>query len=111
MHAHDDHVLDTELLEQVMNLLTVVADRVLLRDAVAVRCKSSDKAKFGALAAKVKAGTKGGIVLMADSAKFGQRGFVTVLPLSALTHLVTDAEMDQQATISIQDMGVEVVRV
>ncbi len=50
-------------------------------------------------------------VLMADSDKFGQRGFVTVLPLSALTHLITDTEMDQQATISIQDMGVEVVRV
>ncbi len=36
-------------------------------DAVAVKCNSGDKDKFGKLAERVKAETKGGIILIADS--------------------------------------------
>jgi DeoR family galactitol utilization operon repressor len=50
-------------------------------------------------------------VLCADSAKYGKRGFVSVLPLSGIRRLVTDTGLEDRQAAAIEGLGVEVVRV
>ena len=50
-------------------------------------------------------------VLTAGSDKYGQRGFVTVLPLSGIDRLVTDDGLSDRQAARIEALGVEVVRV
>jgi len=48
-------------------------------------------------------------VLAADSEKYAQRGFVSVLPLSAVNRLVTDDGLSERVVSRIEALGVEVV--
>ncbi len=50
-------------------------------------------------------------VLVADSSKLGKRGFVSVLPVSAIDKLITDAEMPEAAKLQLQEANVEVLTV
>ncbi len=47
-------------------------------------------------------------VVLADSSKFGRRGFVHVLPLEAVDILICDAGLSPEAAGRISDRGVEV---
>jgi DeoR/GlpR family transcriptional regulator of sugar metabolism len=50
-------------------------------------------------------------VLTADSSKHGQRGFVAVLPLTAVSRLITDAGLPAQVCRDLESAGLEVLRV
>ncbi len=50
-------------------------------------------------------------VLVVDSSKFGNKGFVKILPLEDIDILITDTGLDDEITRSIEDAGVEVHRV
>ena len=50
-------------------------------------------------------------VLVADSSKHGKRGFVHVLPLSAIDTLITDDGMDQTPSREIDEAGIRVLKV
>jgi DeoR/GlpR family transcriptional regulator of sugar metabolism len=47
-------------------------------------------------------------VLVADSSKFGRRGFVQVLPLDRVDVVLSDTELSQDARERISELGVEV---
>jgi DeoR family transcriptional regulator, galactitol utilization operon repressor len=47
-------------------------------------------------------------VVVADSSKYGKRGFVTVLPLTAATRIITDSALPQSALAELQEAGVAV---
>ena len=51
------------------------------------------------------------VVMVADSSKWGHRGFVAVLPLDGITHIVTDRDLPQQACEALTDCGLDVQRV
>jgi DeoR family galactitol utilization operon repressor len=48
-------------------------------------------------------------VLVADSSKFGNHGFVKILPLSDINIMITDDGLDAQVVARIRDMGVQVI--
>ncbi len=50
-------------------------------------------------------------VLVVDSSKFGNKGFVKILPLEDIDILITDTGLDEETAKSIEDAGVEVHRV
>jgi len=50
-------------------------------------------------------------VLTADASKYGQRGFVAVLPLTAVSRLVTDVGLPVQVCRDLEGAGLEVLRV
>jgi DeoR family galactitol utilization operon repressor len=47
-------------------------------------------------------------VLVADSSKFGRRGFVQVLPLDRVDVVLSDTELSEEARERITELGVEV---
>ncbi|TVQ37720.1 MAG: DeoR/GlpR transcriptional regulator [Spirochaetaceae bacterium] len=51
------------------------------------------------------------VVMVADSSKWGHRGFVAVLPLSGVTHIISDVGLPQQAYDELTGYGLEVQRV
>ena len=51
------------------------------------------------------------VVMVADSSKWGHRGFVAVLPLSGVTHIISDVGLPQQAYDELTGCGLEVQRV
>jgi acetyl-CoA decarbonylase/synthase complex subunit gamma len=69
-------------------------------DAVAVRCKSGDKAKFTGLVDKVKAATKGGIILMADKADLLAAGAAACKDRRPLLYAATKDNADDLAKIA-----------
>lgn len=42
---------------------------------------------------------------MADSSKYGQAGFVSVLPLAELTGMISDTRLDQQSVAALRETG------
>jgi DeoR family galactitol utilization operon repressor len=50
-------------------------------------------------------------VLVADASKHGQQGFVAVLPLTAVTRLVTDTGLTAETCRELEAAGLEVIRV
>ncbi|MGM0432689.1 MAG: DeoR/GlpR family DNA-binding transcription regulator [Spirochaetota bacterium] len=50
-------------------------------------------------------------ILVADSSKYGARGFVKILPLQAFDTIITDTALSDEATSEITDLGIEVLRV
>lgn len=48
--------------------------------------------------------------LVADSSKFGKAGFVTVLPLTAVHGIISDAGLSDEAVASLRELGLEVLR-
>jgi DeoR/GlpR family transcriptional regulator of sugar metabolism len=50
-------------------------------------------------------------VLVADSSKFGNRGFVKILPLEQIDMLITDTGLDMDIVREIEALGVKVTRV
>ena len=50
-------------------------------------------------------------VLLADSSKWKKRGFVRVLPLSAVTRIITDSGLPDDAAQEIEERGIAVHRV
>jgi acetyl-CoA decarbonylase/synthase complex subunit gamma len=82
---------------------TLSYDRVGLTlegDAVAVRSKTGDKAEFGALAEKVKAETKGGIILMADSPEVMAAGIEACKDRRPLLYAATKDNADDMAKLA-----------
>jgi DeoR family galactitol utilization operon repressor len=49
-------------------------------------------------------------VLVADSSKFGKRGFVHVLALSSLNTIITDSQLEDSALTELESTGVEIIR-
>jgi DeoR family galactitol utilization operon repressor len=47
-------------------------------------------------------------VLVADSSKYGKTGFVSVLPLSAVDFIITDAKLDQAARERLESKSISV---
>ena len=50
-------------------------------------------------------------VLVADSSKHGRIGFSSVLPLSAMDMILTDKDLDEQATTELREAGISVTKV
>jgi DeoR/GlpR family transcriptional regulator of sugar metabolism len=50
-------------------------------------------------------------ILVADSSKYGARGFVKILPLEIFDLVITDTELSPEAAAEIAGLGVEVRRV
>lgn len=48
-------------------------------------------------------------VLLADSSKFGNKGFVKILPLEAIDIIITDTGLDKDIVKRIEELGVTVV--
>ena len=63
-------------------------------DAICVRCKTGDKAKFAALAKKVKDETQAAIVLMADTAEIMAAGVEVVKDRKPLLYAATPDNAD-----------------
>lgn len=50
-------------------------------------------------------------VLVVDSSKFGNKGFVKILPLAEIDILITDTDLDDEKASRIEELGVTVKRV
>lgn len=50
-------------------------------------------------------------VLVADSSKYGRKGFVHVLPVTEIDTLITDTDLPEKAKLELQKSGVEVLMV
>ncbi len=50
-------------------------------------------------------------VLVADASKYGQKGFVAVLPLTAVARLITDTGLSPDTCRELEAAGLEVIRV
>ena len=50
-------------------------------------------------------------ILMADSTKYGQAGFVRILPLTSIDMIITDTGMDRLIVDEIREAGIEVLQV
>jgi DeoR/GlpR family transcriptional regulator of sugar metabolism len=50
------------------------------------------------------------VVALADHDKLGTAMAIVVAPLSAVTHLVTDAEVDERALAPYRELGIEILR-
>ncbi len=50
-------------------------------------------------------------ILVADSSKYGKRGFVKVLPLTAVEKVITDKKLAGEAFQELKQMGLEVILV
>ncbi len=50
------------------------------------------------------------VVALADHDKLGTAMPMVVAPLAAVTHLITDAEVDEEALAPYRALGIEVVR-
>jgi DeoR family galactitol utilization operon repressor len=50
-------------------------------------------------------------VLVADASKYGRKGFVAVLPLTAVSRLITDAGLPAETCRELEAAGLEVLRV
>ena len=50
-------------------------------------------------------------ILMADSSKYNQAGFVKILPLDSVDMIITDTEMKKSIVQEIQEAGIEVLQV
>lgn len=50
-------------------------------------------------------------VLVVDSSKFGNKGFVKILPLEDIDILITDTGLDETDAALIEEVGVKVIRV
>jgi DeoR family fructose operon transcriptional repressor len=49
------------------------------------------------------------VILLADHTKFNQRSLVRVAPLSALSTIVSDAELDLETQTAIRDQGIDLI--
>lgn len=47
-------------------------------------------------------------VLLADSSKFGKRGFGKICNLDAIQHIITDANVNQEIVSELEDLGIKV---
>jgi len=65
----------------------------------------------GAEIVKKMADQAGTIICVADSSKYGNAGFVKVLPLENIGTLITDSGLDSAVVNEIKEKGVEVLRV
>ncbi|HEB09641.1 MAG TPA: DeoR/GlpR transcriptional regulator, partial [Spirochaetales bacterium] len=50
-------------------------------------------------------------ILVADSSKYGKRGFVKVLPLTAVKKVITDKKLAAEALQELKELGLEVILV
>ena len=65
----------------------------------------------GAEMVKAMAGQADRSVLLADSSKFGRLGFVTIMPITAIDTLISDAELAPVNVELLRELGLEVVLV
>ena len=47
-------------------------------------------------------------ILVADSSKFGRKGFVSITPIGSVARLITDTDLPQAARVRLEEAGVEV---
>jgi len=47
-------------------------------------------------------------VLLADSSKFGKRGFGKICNLDAIQHIITDSSINQEVVHELEDLGIQV---
>jgi DeoR family galactitol utilization operon repressor len=50
-------------------------------------------------------------ILLADSSKYGRRGFVSVLPVESIHKLITDSELPETAVQELKNAGIAVITV
>jgi DeoR/GlpR family transcriptional regulator of sugar metabolism len=50
-------------------------------------------------------------IIVADSSKYGRRGFIKILPIERIDMIITDTGLPEEAAQAIRERGVEVLRV
>jgi acetyl-CoA decarbonylase/synthase complex subunit gamma len=69
-------------------------------DLIAAKCDSGDKAKFAALAGKVKQGSDGGIILMSDNPDIMAAGLAACADRKPLLYAATEENWEKMAELA-----------
>jgi acetyl-CoA decarbonylase/synthase complex subunit gamma len=73
---------------------------VLRANLIALKCDSGDKAKFAALAGKVKQGSDGGIILMSDNPEVMAAGLSACADRKPLLYAATEENWEKMAELA-----------